>query len=272
MNFLISLILTLCSIYPIYSQSISNFGSRSNALGNASVTLDDVWSFYNNPGSIAKIKSTTFGLAYQNKYNLKETQYQAFVLAIRLKKNVFSGGGIYYGNDAFKYYKIGFGYGLKLTDKLYAGVQLNTIGIRLPSYYGSTSKLTAEIGLLAELTEKILLGCSIYNITNSKLANYQNERLSTVMKIGLSYSISTHINYLIEIEKDIYNPIRIKSGIEYQIKNKFFLRTGVTSKPISINFGFGYKLKQFQMDLGSSFQQRIGWSTNFSLNYLFNQK
>ena len=257
---------------PLFAQNWQPMGTRSNSLANSSVSISDVWAYHNNPGALGNLKKTSFGLSYENRYLLKETQFQGFCFASPTKIGVISVGGQFYGSDNLKTYRAGFGYSLKLTDFLAAGVQLNSLGIRLPSYYGSKNSLTAEVGLQASINENWSIGFSAFNISNSKLASFQNEQFSTVMRLGTAYKISKNVQIFLQADKSINHKIQFKTAFEYNSKEKFFFRGGISTQPLFVSFGFGYHFKKMDLNIGSSYQQILGWCPSFTLNFELNKK
>jgi len=242
-------------------------GGMSMSMANASVCNNDVWAFHNNPGALGDIESLTAGVSYENRFLLKELQSQGIAIAIPLKIGVVSVGGHMYGYEQYRSYKAGLGYSMKLAEKFYAGVQLNYQGLRLSQNYGSANSMTAEAGFYGEITDDWKVGISVFNIGRSKLSEYQDDRFSTIMRIGSSYTFSDKVLLSGEFEKDLDNPMRFKTGLEYQVINNFFVRGGLATTPIELTFGFGYKFKKIHLDLGSAYHQVLGWSPHFSLVY-----
>ena len=85
------------------------------------------------------------------------------------------------------------------------------------------------------------------------------------MRLGTSYTFSEKVIVAVEVEKDIDYPVRIKSGVEYEAADHFFIRGGVASNPVDLTFGFGYAFKKIKLDLGSAYDRNLGWSPHFSL-------
>lgn len=240
-------------------------------MANASVCNSDVWGFHNNPGALGSLESFSTGISYENRFLLKELQSQGVAVAIPVKVGVISVGGHLYGYNQFRSYKAGLGYSMKLAEKLYAGVQLNYQGIRFAQNYGSANSMTAEAGVYGKITKDWKVGIAVFNIGRSKLADYQDDRFSTMLRIGSSYSFSEKVLLSGEFEKDLDNPVRFKTGLEYQVIENFFIRGGLATAPIELTFGFGYKFKQIQIDLGSAYHQVLGWSPHFSLVFQSNK-
>jgi hypothetical protein len=240
-------------------------GARSMSLANASVTFEDVWAFHNNPAALAEVENFSIGLSYENRFLLKELQSQGLAVAIPLKVGVISVGGHMYGYNRFRSYKGGLGYSMKLAEKISAGVQLNYQGITLSDGYGSKGNMTAEAGVHANVTDNWKIGVSVFNLNRAKLSDYEDDRFSTIMRLGTSYLFSKKFLLAIEAEKDLDYSFRFKSGLEYQVVDKFFLRAGVATVPLELSFGLGYHLEKVHIDFGTAYHQILGWSPHFSL-------
>ena len=244
-------------------------GSRSHALGNASVAIDDIWAYHHNPANLVSVKKLGFGLSYENRFLLKELQSQGLVVALPLKAGVISFGLQSFGFKNFRTNRLGLGYSMKLADFLSCGVQLNYHQVRLTDAYGRKDALTAELGLKANITDNWKVAFSVFNLTRTKISEFGEDRLTTLMRLGTQYTFSEKVMLVAELEKNIEFPVRFKTGIEYSPIRKLFLRGGFATQPIEISAGLGYRFKeQFQLDLGSAYHQILGWSPNFSFTYL----
>jgi len=243
-------------------------GSRSHALGNASVAIDDIWAYHHNPANLVSVKKLGFGLSYENRFLLKELQSQGFVVALPLKAGVISFGLQSFGFKNFRTNRLGVGYSMKLAEFLSCGVQLNYHQVRLTDAYGRKDALTAELGLKANITDNWKVAFSVFNLTRTKISEFGEDRLTTLMRLGTQYTFSEKVMLVAELEKNIEFPVRFKTGIEYSPIKKLFLRGGFATQPIELSAGLGYRFKeQFQLDIGSAYHQILGWSPNFSFTY-----
>ena len=272
MNRIATIIFSQIIYCSCIAQGYSYVGALSNSLVNASVGLVDGWAYHHNPGALGMIKKAEIGVSYSTKYLLKDFQSQGVVYVQPIKKGVVSFGAQLYGLDALKSERIGIGYSLKLVDKLSLGVQMNYQGLQFGSNYGSKNSATAEAGIYADITEKLKFGASIFNLGRTRLAAFQNERLTTLVRMGFAYHLSQKVLFLIEAEKNIYYKLRLKGAFEYQPIKKFFFRGGIATQPVELAFGFGHRFKLIQLDLGSSYHQLIGWSPQISLTYKFEKE
>ena len=67
----------------IQAQGWLPMGSRSHALGNASVAIEDIWAYHHNPAALSNLKKIEFGVSYENRFLMKELQSQGLVVARR---------------------------------------------------------------------------------------------------------------------------------------------------------------------------------------------
>jgi hypothetical protein len=259
--------LLLLAPLTLFAQGWLPMGARSNSMGNSSVTLTDVWAFHHNPGAIADLEKQAISISYENRFLLKELQSQGLVYGQPLKKGVLSFGAQTYGFKTYRTNRVGVGYSMKLSELFSAGVQLNYQNIRLTENYGSKNTVTAEVGILAKITEKWSIGVSAFNLGRNKLADFQDDRFTTLMRLGTSYKVSKKVLVTAEVEKNVDFALRAKAGVEYQLVDKFYLRGGFATQPIEASFGFGYKFSVFQLDFGSAYHQQLGWSPHFSFTY-----
>ena len=137
----------------------------------------------------------------------------------------------------------------------------------MPYEYGSKATITGAVGLIAKLSKELSLGMHIYNPTRAKLAEYDNERVPTIMKLGLDYRFSKKVMFAVSTEKDANFDAIVNAGIEYHITEILYLRGGLSTNPTQYAFGIGMQLKDFKIDLSSSFHQTLGITPGISIIY-----
>lgn len=244
-------------------------GARSSALGNASTILTDVFAYHHNPGALGFNTQGGVGVSYENRYLMRELQSQGITLVLPLKKGVLSAGGQFYGYETFRTNRVGAGYSLKLTENLSAGVQLNYMNVRLDPFYGLKHTLTGEVGMMAKIGEKLSLGFSVFNLGRTKLSEFQDDRLTTLMRLGAGYKLSKELLFLLELENEITKNPRLKAGVEYSPSDMFYVRAGFQGAPIEFSFGFGLKWNKFKLDLATHYHQQLGWTPSAAMIYQF---
>lgn len=251
-----------------YAQSYGFSGSRSQGLANASVCLHDVFSYHNNPANAANIDAVSFGLAYENRFLLKELQHQSYAVSIPLGRGVFSIGGNTFGYRDFRTFKNGLGYSMKLLDALLVGAQINHQMVRLSGPYGINQTLTGEFGLAYKVSKSWRFGLAVFNLGRNEMIESPMERYPTSMRLGTAYKVSNMVLVVAELEKDILNPMRFKSGIEYKPLKNIIFRIGFATNPIELSFGLGWVFSErYHLDFGTQYHQILGWSPNMSFRF-----
>lgn len=241
-------------------------GSRSAGLAHASVSLTDVWAAHNNPAGLAFLNVAVAAVDYENRFLLNALSRQAGVFALPFKKGTFGISFSNFGYSLFTQSRYGLCYGMKLGEKFSAGVQMNYIYTKIPEY-GSKAVFAAAAGMLAKPLKNFTIGANVYNLSGVRIAAYNEERLPVIMRLGMDYQFSEKVFIAMEIEKDIEAKSIVKAGIEYAPVKKFYLRAGLANNPSFSSFGLGVKLKNFQLDLSSTFHSVLGISPQIGLSY-----
>lgn len=242
-------------------------GARSTAIGGFNVTLSDLWSSNNNQAGLGFVEDLSGGIYYENRFLLKETSYKAGAFVLPVKKGAFGLSVTSFGFELYNETKAGLSYGMRFGDKFSMGVQLNYLNTSLTQDYGSKTSLTGAVGLIAKLSKELTMGVHIYNPTRAKLAKYDNERVPTIMKLGLDYRFSDKVMLAVSTEKDLNFDAIVNAGIEYHIIEMLYLRGGISTNPTQYAFGFGMQLTNFKIDLSSSFHQTLGITPAISIIY-----
>ncbi len=271
MNKITTAILLLFAIHLNAQIGNDNIGARSAAMGGFTTTLSDVWSTNNNQAGLGFMTDFSGGIYYENRFLLKETSYKAAALVLPVKIGALGISVTSFGFELYNETKAGLSYGQRFGDKFSVGVQLNYLNTKLTQEYGTKTSITGAIGLIAKLSKELSLGVHIYNPTRSKLAEYDNERIPTIMKLGLDYRFSEKVTLGVETEKDMNFDAVVKAGLEYHVTEVLYLRGGISTNPTQYAFGFGMKLKDFKIDLSSSFHQTLGMTPAISIIYVRNK-
>lgn len=247
-------------------------GARASALGGASVTLADAWSTTNNPGVLGVLNHCYAAVAYENRFFLPQVGMRSISFAAPLASGTIGLIGHNYGFAGYANNRVGLGYGRKLSDFISIGVQVDYVQIRLGDIYGSRSTLVGELGMLVMPTDKIRIGAHLYNPTRSKLADYDDERVPTSLRIGGQYFFSEKVSIAAELDKDTDLKLNIKSGIEYIPVESLFIRVGFATAQNTFNLGFGYKWNGLQADVSANVSQNLGYSSAIALSYQFGNR
>tara|TARA_Y100000590_G_C15668990_1_gene995569 strand:- start:391 stop:1281 length:891 start_codon:yes stop_codon:yes gene_type:complete len=97
-----------------------------------------------------------------------------------------------------------------------------------------------DLGILASLRDKIIMGAFIKNINSPTIGrNNNNQNLPRRMNIGFSYIPTSKLITMFNYEKNINSKVtQFRFGLEYKLHKFFTLRSGIQMKPNKIGFGF----------------------------------
>ena len=246
-----------------------HFGGRSAGMGHASITLSDVWSSHHNQAGLGWLKRAEAGVFAQNRFLVREMNYMGFAYAHPVNSGALALSFTNFGYSQYGESKLGLGYGLKFSDRITGGIQINYHNTRIGNNYGSASVLSAEMGMQTKITSNLELGMHLFNPTQAKLNDFNDERIPRIMRLGMAYTFSNKVFVTLEAEKDIDFPANFKAGIEYKANNKIYLRGGIGTTPATAAFGVGVYHKGLKLDLASSYHQVLGFTPEVSLTYIF---
>ena len=262
-----------CLIFPIclYAGNDNKpLGGKSGGMAHASVAISDLWSLYNNQAGLANIDHIVAGFSYENRFLISELSRNVAGIVLPTNSGTFGFTFSNFGYNLYNEGKYGVAYARKLSEKVSMGLQFNYMTIRIGNDYGSQNNLTGEIGLQAEVIEDLILGVHVFNPTQSALGGEISEEIPTVFKLGALYEVSDKVVVAVESEKDMDQSAIFKTGVEYHIIEKLFVRGGIATNPTYSTVGFGLKLKQFDIDFATNYHQQLGYTPQFSLTYHFN--
>ena len=170
-----------------------------------------------------------------------------------------------FGAQLYNETRVGAGYGYRF-GQISLGGRVDVLQVSIEGL-GSRRVLLGTLGGQIEIVpQRLSFGASLYNLSQSKLATYQNERIPTVLKAGLAYRPSTQVVLLVETEKDVERDATFKMGLEYRPVPILAARLGLASLTKQASAGLGVVAGAFQIDYAAAFQQALGFSQHLSVS------
>lgn len=245
-------------------------GARATSMGDASVTLSDVFSTTTNQAGLAFMNEVVFGIYSDRKFISAQTNNfnAAVVVPFAPKIGTFGLSVNYYGYNLYNETKIGLAYARKFGTKFSAGIQFDYLRFFILEN-GQKNIFTLEAGFQYRPWKVLTFGAHVYNPIPYKMDNVFNERLPTIVKVGIGYEPSQKVLIAAEYQQDINHKPQFKSGVEYRPVKYLNIRAGVQTTPFSVSFGLGTAIKGFRLDAGSSYHPVIGFTPQLSAIYGF---
>lgn len=265
----VAILVLLLSVPKITkSQSVSTLmGARSDGLGNATTTLSDDWSFFNNIAGIAAGEQSSVSFAYALHPALPGANRTALTMAFPVKIGTFGIGLFRFGDEFYSEQIASAGYSNQF-GLASLGLRVNYIQYRAEGF-GTRTAISINFGGIAEITSKFLVGAYITNINQPKLSADTDERLPTKLATGVQFHPQDNLRLLFELEKDLLYDPTIKGGIEYEFYRKFNMRTGFNLHPNSIHAGIGYRSHRLLADYSIHHSQNLQTQFQISTTYRF---
>jgi hypothetical protein len=263
------LLITLAFVPLLCNAGNEHFplGGRQNGMGGCGTTLSDIWSIQHNQAGLAFLEKPGMGFYYENRFILKELGLQAGAFAYPTKSGTLGLSLSHFGYSRYNETHVGLAYAKAFGTKFSMGVQVGYLNTHFAEEYGNKGTPIAEIGFLSKPAKHLYIGAHIYNITRAKIAAYDDERVPTIIKLGIGYELSERVLCTVEAEKDIeYDPI-FRAGIDYRFLDNLFLRAGFSGNPNQISFGLGYSFKRLRADVSFTTHQVLGITPHFALLY-----
>ena len=252
------------------SGDINPIGSRSAGMGRSSVAITDFWGAMNNQAGIALYEKPAVGIYYESRFLLSELSTKSIAGIVPTKFGVFAATYNHFGYSLYNSQKIGLAYARAFGSKLRIGLQLDYLQTTLGNNYGNKGNVTFELGIQTDINDKITIGAWVFNPIMVKLAEYDDEKLPAVFRVGFAWNISDNFLATVEAEKSTaISPVMLRGGLEYVLNNKFFFRTGFSTRKEIFSFGFGLRLNHLVFDISAAMHESMGFSPQTSLIFEF---
>jgi len=237
-------------------------GAGEAGMGYVCVMKNSFWSSFHNQASLADNTSVSLGFNYENRFSLKELGTRTAAIIIPAWKTSIGAVYSYFGYPDYKREMTGLACGLKLSEKLSAGVQIDYYSEKVPGEYNNNQSVTFETGLMIIPSENIRIGIQIFNpIPNSLRKNY----LPAKLRVGAGTELSTSLFAGAEAEMSTGSKLIIRTGLEYEAAKKLWIRCGFITDNNSFSFGLGYLTGIVKLDLGFATHEMLGMTSSASL-------
>jgi hypothetical protein len=237
-------------------------GAGEAGMGYVCVMKNSFWSTFHNQAALAHNNSLSLGFNYENRFGIKELGTRSAAITIPVWKTSLGAVYSYFGYPDFKREMAGLACGLKLSNKLAAGVQVDYFSERTSGEYNNSMSVTCEAGLLITPSENIKIGIHLFNpVPNTIRKTY----LPTVLRVGAGTDLSTTLFAGLEAEMSSRSKLIIRTGFEFEAAKKFWLRSGFSTDNNSFSFGVGYLAKIVMIDLGFTTHEKLGVTSSASL-------
>lgn len=268
MKTILSVLFSISSVVLFSRGSVNVFpnGARSEGMGRTALVLADVWANYHNQAALAEIDSLTIGINYENRFMMDDMGIGAVVAALPILTGTAGLNVAWLGTEGYSENRFGLAFGKKLLKNFSLGAQIN-YHLLCFSGYPNLNILTGEVGILTEPLNNLLLGIHLFNPSRAEFS--KDDKLPLKLRLGIGYKFQNRLIVLAEMEEESDYKSRLKFGLEYKISQSFKVRAGLTTVPVLLSIGAGWRVKRLNMDVAFTRHEQLGYSPVLSLGYQF---
>lgn len=259
----VSVILILISLNTSGSDNYHlSAGAGEAGAGNLFVTKTGFWSAFHNQALLPRNNSFLFAINYDNRFNISQLGTRTAGLIIPSGKTSLGLVYSHFGYADFRRSMTGLACGIRLSEKLSAGAQVDYFAEIVPGEYDDIHRITGEAGLIYSATETTSIGIHIFNPVP---ASIRKSNMETTLSAGAGTMLNNLLFAGAEAIMSTGSNINLKMGFEYEMLKKFWLRSGFNTEHNSFTFGFGYFAKFVKIDLAFATHEKLGLTSSASI-------
>jgi len=233
-------------------------------MGQTGVALpESEWAVFNNSALLSTERNTVsfYGFRY---VGITEITDMAAAATVQTNLGTIGAGVHRYGFDLFHENRFLLAY-KNSEDRFHYGFSVSYIHVFQGGDYGSAGAFGLDLGLAAEITESLWMGARATNV-NQPAYGDTDEDLPRELAAGFSYKPAPSAQISAEIVKDIHFPLSFRTGLEFEIFSSFFTRAGISTKPSTYSFGFGYGSDRWAVNFALQQHNPLGMSPALDLS------
>lgn len=259
----------LFSLFPAYCLAQENLsGPRISGTAGAGVALPDEWSGFQNEALLAFETDGATGVAYENRFLLKELGTSIGFLFLPTKAGVFGTTISFYGFDLYSQLKAGFSYSAKFGN-LAAGMKIHYHRTTFGDGYGTRNAFTISTGFALKVSDELILAAHLTNPNRTLIDKNLEEPYPTVLKSGATYQFSEQVLITGEFYASNDAKAFFKGGLEYRLHEALWLRGGFAGKMNISSFGTSILYNKLRFDFSATWHPNLGISPNGGILYVF---
>jgi len=222
-----------------------------------------------NPAWWAGSAGTIAGITSRDKYLLKEMKDVSVSLCHGWKSDALGISITMSGLHPYLKQQYELSYSREFAEKVHSGIGLVYIHFNSTEGTSAVYAATFRAGLGFRLSEKLWVSFYGLNPLGLGLSSRGSFLIPCLYLAGLAYQPAETVLLAVELASSNEAGIVVRGGMEYQFRQRFFLRAGCSSHPFRVAFGTGFTKNRLHIDLAAEYHSYLGLSPALSLNYRF---
>jgi len=225
----------------------------------------NAFSFITNQGALGTVRHTTAALYGEKRFLLQALSQYQFAVALPVQDGAVGLHLGYDGNADLNTSVIGVAYGRNLGKKMGLGIQFNYNNQHLRGY-GNAAQLTAELGVLAHVSDALHVGLQASNAAalafDKTIAKQQ-----VAYTLGVEYDASRNLVLTAELVKIKATPLAVQTGMAYHFANRVWAKAGINTGTAAFFIAAGFQLNGFSIEVSGSAHPQLGFTPGLLLLY-----
>lgn len=263
-------VLAVCCTFDARAQfEQQTLSARCQAMGGASVAVRDFSGCNVNPATLGWLQRWSVAIDYRQLMLLKGMGYKSVALAVPTRD--IGAAAVYYthfGDLTYNEQTASAHYGIRVGKGVSVGVGIYYLHSGTnDGHYEAYNSATGSVGVQYAPNEKLCFGASVFNPFFVRRDGVH--RIPVQMNFGAAYKPVGSLLITAELEKNIYDPLRVRLGVEYCIIDRILVQAGVATSPMVYSIGVGYRHRHIRANLCVAVHQRMGVTPGVTLGYSF---
>ena len=263
-------VLAVCCTFDARAQfEQQTLSARCQAMGGASVAVRDFSGCNVNPATLGWLQRWNVAIDYRQLMLLKGMGYKS--IAVGIPTGNVGAAAVYYthfGDLTYNEQTASAHYGIRVGKGVSVGVGIYYLHSGTnDGHYEAYNSATGSVGVQYAPNEKLCFGASVFN--PFFVCRDGVHRIPVQMNFGAAYKPVGSLLITAELEKNIYDPLRVRLGVEYCIIDRILVQAGVATSPMVYSIGVGYRHRHIRANLCVAVHQRMGVTPGVTLGYSF---
>lgn len=237
-------------------------------MGSACLTGRSLWSQFHNQAGLGFNSQLSAGFNYENRFGIRELGTSSAGIIIPAGRAALGGVYSYFGYTDFRRHMAGIACGLKLSEKISAGTQIDYFSEMTYGEYDNSQAVAFELGLLMVPVDHIRIGLHLFNPVP---ANLRTSFLPSRIRAGAGIDLSGTLFSAFEAEMSTAGNLLVRTGFEYEAYKRFWLRGGFCTEHTSFSLGLGFKIDFVRLDLAFVTHESLGVTSSASILFILNK-
>lgn len=256
------------SLFPACFAQMYNTDAASIALAGCYSMLSDGASGIYNEAVLGFPQSPSIQLAHTRPFVIKELGITSIDTRFPLFPGNLQLGFQHYGIPGYQQVNSSLGYGLKLSEIVYAGIGFryyNTITKHEWSYLRS---IGLSGGIAIRAGDQTLIAAHIINpVTINNYSEY-GAIFPAQLTFGIRREIYESSALFSEVSYNTESELQIRLAATYQCTQGVLLRAGYHSNPVTLSFGTAIIYSPITLDFAFSYSMQYGVTPALKITYL----